>query len=142
MSAHVARLSRLFTPEYVKRINAQIVQPAESTLDKPSELEPALGRPLLVSLVDGDKGAAHFAATLAHSIITAKPFRHGNQRTGESVPLPMDEDELTMSQRSSLQMSTSARWEFQDSLMVERFSRRMKGSQTLLNGRWVQLQAS
>ncbi|KAF9559386.1 hypothetical protein CPC08DRAFT_763368 [Agrocybe pediades] len=34
MSAHVPRLCRLFTAEYVKRINAQIVHPAQSAISR------------------------------------------------------------------------------------------------------------
>jgi prophage maintenance system killer protein len=82
MSAHVARLSRLFTPEYVKRINAQIVRPAESVIIKPNELESALARPLHLSFYEPERHAAFFAATLSYGIIKGHPFMDGNKRTG------------------------------------------------------------
>ncbi|KAJ2921097.1 hypothetical protein H1R20_g15996, partial [Candolleomyces eurysporus] len=81
MSAHVARLSRLFTPEYVKRINAQIVQPAQAVVVKPNELESALARPLHLSFYEPEKHAAFFAATVSYGIIKGHPFMDGNKRT-------------------------------------------------------------
>lgn len=81
MSAHAARLSRLFTPEYVKRINAQIVHPAPSVVVKPNELSSSLIRPLHLSVYEPDKSAAYFAATLSYGIIKGHPFMDGNKRT-------------------------------------------------------------
>jgi len=69
MSAHAARLVRLFTPEYARRINAQIVYPANSVVVKPNELESALGRPLHVAVYEPDQPAAYLAATLSYGII-------------------------------------------------------------------------
>ena len=69
MSAHAARLARLFTPEYARRINAQIVHPAESMVVKPNELESALSRPLHVAVYEPDRPAAYLAATLSYGII-------------------------------------------------------------------------
>ena len=69
MSVHAVRLARLFTPEYARRINAQIVYPAESVVVKPNELESALGRPLHVSYYEPDRPAAYLAATLSYGII-------------------------------------------------------------------------
>jgi hypothetical protein len=69
MSAHAARLARLFTPEYARRVNAQIVYPAVSVVVKPNELESALGRPLHVSYYEPDRPAAYLAATLSYGII-------------------------------------------------------------------------
>lgn len=70
MSAHAARLARLFTSEYVCRINAQIVHPAQSQLVKPNELESALARPLHVSVYEPERPASYLAATLSFGIIT------------------------------------------------------------------------
>lgn len=69
MSAHAARLARLFTTEYARRINAQIVHPAESVVIKPNELESALCRPLHVAFYEPDRPAAYLAATLSYGII-------------------------------------------------------------------------
>ncbi|KAH6913304.1 hypothetical protein BKA70DRAFT_1262421 [Coprinopsis sp. MPI-PUGE-AT-0042] len=81
MAAHTIRLSRLFTPEYVKRMNAQIVHPAPSVVVKPNELESSLGRPLHLSFYEPDKTAPYFAATLSYGIIKGHPFMDGNKRT-------------------------------------------------------------
>ncbi|OCH84000.1 hypothetical protein OBBRIDRAFT_799451 [Obba rivulosa] len=81
MAAHAARLARLFTPEYVCRINAQIVHPAQSQLVKPNELESALARPLHVSTYEPHRNAPYLAATLSFGIIRGHPFMDGNKRT-------------------------------------------------------------
>ncbi|EAU91937.1 hypothetical protein CC1G_11123 [Coprinopsis cinerea okayama7 len=81
MSAHAVRLSRLFTPEYVKRINAQIVHPAPSVLVKPNELESSVSRPLQLSFYEPERPPAYFAATLSYGIIKGHPFMDGNKRT-------------------------------------------------------------
>jgi prophage maintenance system killer protein len=69
MSAHAARLARLFTPEYAARINAQIVYPAHSVVVKPNELKSALARPLNMSIYEPHQDVAHLAATLSYGII-------------------------------------------------------------------------
>ena len=69
MSAQAARLARLFTPEYARRINAQMVHPAQSVVVKPNELESALTRPLHVAVYEPDRPAAYLAATLSYGII-------------------------------------------------------------------------
>ncbi|TFY61211.1 hypothetical protein EVG20_g7142 [Dentipellis fragilis] len=81
MSAHAARLARLFTPEYACRINAQIVHPAQSQVVKPNELESALARPLNVSVYEPDRHATYLAATLSFGIMKGHPFLDGNKRT-------------------------------------------------------------
>ncbi|KAF8202469.1 hypothetical protein BJ912DRAFT_944902 [Pholiota molesta] len=81
MSAHVPRLSRLFTAEYAKRINAQILHPAQSVLVKPNELESALARPLHLAHYEPEKTAPYLAATLSYGIIKGHPFMDGNKRT-------------------------------------------------------------
>ena len=52
MTLHAARLARVFTPEYARRINAQIVHPNAARVVKPNELESALARPLQVSVYE------------------------------------------------------------------------------------------
>ncbi|KAF9556902.1 hypothetical protein CPC08DRAFT_752235 [Agrocybe pediades] len=81
MSAHVPRLCGLFTAEYAKRINAQIVHPAQSVIVKPNELESALARPLHLAYYEPDKTAPYLAATLSYGIIKGHPFMDGNKRT-------------------------------------------------------------
>ncbi|KAI0668855.1 hypothetical protein C8Q78DRAFT_1043329 [Trametes maxima] len=81
MSAHAARLARIFTPEYACRINAQIVHPAFSQLVKANELESALSRPLNVAVYEPDRPATYLAATLSYGIINGHPFLDGNKRT-------------------------------------------------------------
>ncbi|KZT12274.1 uncharacterized protein LAESUDRAFT_691537 [Laetiporus sulphureus 93-53] len=81
MSAHAARLARLFTPEYACRINAQIVHPAKSGVVKPNELESAFSRPLDVSIYKPNQPATYLAATLSYGIIKGHPFLDGNKRT-------------------------------------------------------------
>lgn len=82
MATQVLRLSRLFTPMYVARINAQIVYPAESIVVKPNELESALARPLHVAAYEPDKSPAYLAAQISYGIIKGHPFMDGNKRTG------------------------------------------------------------
>ena len=87
MTAHILRLSSIciFTVEYPKRINTQIVYyPAQSVVVKPNELESALARPLLHSAYyEPEKTASHLAATtLSYGIIKGHPFMDGNKRTG------------------------------------------------------------
>ena len=81
MSAHTARLSRLFTPEYARRINAQIVHPAQPVVVKYNELESALSRPLHVSVYEPNRHPGYLAATLSYGIIKGHPFLDGNKRT-------------------------------------------------------------
>lgn len=69
MSAHAVRLARLFTPEYARRINSQIVYPARSVVVQPNELESALARPLNVAIYEPHQPATYLAATLSWSII-------------------------------------------------------------------------
>lgn len=102
MSVHAARLSRLFTPEYARRINAQLVHPAQPVVVKPNELESALSRPINVSIYEPHRDAAYLAATLSYGTINGTgynffvvlfvfigrfwcadhPFLDGNKRTG------------------------------------------------------------
>ncbi|KAI0272409.1 hypothetical protein BC834DRAFT_856603 [Gloeopeniophorella convolvens] len=81
MSVHAGRLSRFFTAEYTKRINAQIVYPAQSIVVKPNELESALNRPVQVSVYEPHRPAPYLAATLSYGIIKGHPFQDGNKRT-------------------------------------------------------------
>ncbi|KAJ7611023.1 hypothetical protein FB45DRAFT_761226 [Roridomyces roridus] len=81
MSASTTRLARLFTVEYVKRINAQIVSPQTSVVVKPDELASALARPIHVSAYEPDRPPAYLAATLSYGIIKGHPFMDGNKRT-------------------------------------------------------------
>jgi prophage maintenance system killer protein len=102
MSTQAARLARLFTPEYARRVNAQIVHPAESVVVKPNELESGLSRPLHVAAYEPDRPAAYLAATLSYGIIMGTsfsaitllvdthqfpghPFQDGNKRTGSRL---------------------------------------------------------
>ncbi|KAH8834736.1 hypothetical protein DL96DRAFT_1519399 [Flagelloscypha sp. PMI_526] len=75
------RLAGLFTVEYAKRINAQIVYPAASVLVKPNELESSLARPIQTCLYEPHQSAAYLAATLSYGIIKGHPFMDGNKRT-------------------------------------------------------------
>lgn len=84
MAAHVPRLCSLFTAEYAKRINAQIVYPAQSVLVKPNELESALARPLHLAYYEPAQTAPYLAATLSYGVIKGHPFMDGNKRTGVS----------------------------------------------------------
>lgn len=52
MASNTARLARVFTPEYARRINTQIVFPASSVVVKPNDLESSLSRPLNVSIYE------------------------------------------------------------------------------------------
>lgn len=74
MAQNAARLSRIFTPEYVRRINMQLVHPAQSQLVKPHELESALARPLHVSTYEPRRSVAYLAATLAFGIIKGSTY--------------------------------------------------------------------
>ena len=69
MTSQAARLARIFTPEYARRINAQIVHPAQATVVKPNELESALARPLNVARYEPDRPAEYLAATLSYGLI-------------------------------------------------------------------------
>ena len=69
MSAHAARLSRLFTSEYARRINSQVVHPLQSVVVKPKELELALYQPLNHSIRDLQKPSYTLAAAMSYSII-------------------------------------------------------------------------
>ncbi|KAK7437404.1 hypothetical protein VKT23_018649 [Stygiomarasmius scandens] len=77
-----ARLSRLFTPAYAARINAQVVAPFQSIVIKPNELESALARPLNVAAYEPHRQLSYLAATLSYGIIKNHPFQDGNKRTG------------------------------------------------------------
>lgn len=84
MSAHAIRLTRLFTPEYVRRINSQLVHPAESVVVKPNELESALARPLNVAIYEPHQSPAYFAATLSYGIIQGECRAATNCERGRS----------------------------------------------------------
>ncbi|RPD62196.1 hypothetical protein L226DRAFT_532774 [Lentinus tigrinus ALCF2SS1-7] len=81
MASQAARLARIFSPEYVRRINAQMVYPAQSQVVKPNELESALARPLNVAKYEPDRPAEYLAATLSFGLIKGHPFLDGNKRT-------------------------------------------------------------
>ena len=72
-SQSVSRLARVFTPEYVKRINAQVVHPANSVVVKPNELHSALARPMHVAMYAPERGSIYLAATLAYGLINGTP---------------------------------------------------------------------
>lgn len=59
----------------------QLVSPAATQVMRPQALESALARPLIASVNEPQRPAAHLAAQLSHSIITERPFLHGNKRT-------------------------------------------------------------
>jgi prophage maintenance system killer protein len=84
MATHVSCLRSLFTAEYAKRINAQLVHPMPSVVVKPNELESALARPLHMAHYEPEKEAVYLAATLSYGIIKGHPFMDGNKRTGKS----------------------------------------------------------
>ena len=69
MATLATRLARLITPEYVCRINAQLVHPAQSAVVKPNELQSALARPLNVARYEPERDAVYLAATLAYGLI-------------------------------------------------------------------------
>lgn len=69
MVPHAIRVARLFTPEYARTINMQLVHPALSHVVKPNELHSALARPLMVSTYEPDRPIRYLAATLAYGII-------------------------------------------------------------------------
>ena len=69
MASHTVRLARVFTPEYVRRVNAQIMHPAQSQVVKPNELESALARPLYVSRYEPERPVEYLAATLSYGLI-------------------------------------------------------------------------
>ncbi|EJF61084.1 hypothetical protein DICSQDRAFT_61512 [Dichomitus squalens LYAD-421 SS1] len=81
MASQAARLARIFTPEYARRVNAQIVHPAQATVVKPNELESALARPVNVARYEPDRPAEYLAATLSYGVIKGHPFFDGNKRT-------------------------------------------------------------
>ncbi|KAJ6504225.1 hypothetical protein C8R47DRAFT_968537 [Mycena vitilis] len=81
MAAHVPRLARLFTPEYVRRINSQILFPQQSLVVKPHELESALSRPLHQAMYEPNSAPALLAATLSYGLIQGHAFLDGNKRT-------------------------------------------------------------
>lgn len=82
MASQATRLSRLLTPTYASRINAQLVHPAASQTVKPNELQSALARTLHVAKYEPDRPATYLAATLAYGLIQGHPFLDGNKRTG------------------------------------------------------------
>lgn len=69
MATQMAHLARIFTSEYVRRINLQIVYPAQSQVVKPNELESALARPLYMSRYEPERPAEYLAATLSYGLI-------------------------------------------------------------------------
>ncbi|KAI0272411.1 hypothetical protein BC834DRAFT_345828 [Gloeopeniophorella convolvens] len=91
--------------EYAKRINTQIVHPAQSVVVKPDNLELALSQPVLTSTREPHRIATYLGATLSVTMMkgnrctlhlywrpanqpfmeAGQPFREGNKRTG-SVP--------------------------------------------------------
>ncbi|KAI0755165.1 hypothetical protein C8Q80DRAFT_1095002 [Daedaleopsis nitida] len=79
--SQTARLARIFTSEYARRINAQLVHPAQSQVVKPNELESALARPRNVSRYEPDRPVEYLAATLSYGLIKGHPFLDGNKRT-------------------------------------------------------------
>ncbi|TDL30216.1 hypothetical protein BD410DRAFT_780757 [Rickenella mellea] len=81
MAAHAPRLAHLFTPTFVRAINAQIVCPAHSQVVKPNELESALARPLHKAMYQPESSVAELAASLSFGIIRGHPFLDGNKRT-------------------------------------------------------------
>jgi len=70
MSAHAARLARIFTPTYACRINAQLLHPVNSRLVNPNALSAALLKPLQVAMAEPQRPATYLAATLSHGIMT------------------------------------------------------------------------
>ncbi|KAJ3502813.1 hypothetical protein NMY22_g18458 [Coprinellus aureogranulatus] len=80
-SQAVSRLSRVFTAEYAKRINAQITSPAQAVIVKPNELYSALTRPPHLAAYEPDRGPEDLAATMAYGVIKGHPFMDGNKRT-------------------------------------------------------------
>ncbi|KAF9473859.1 hypothetical protein BDN70DRAFT_867011 [Pholiota conissans] len=80
-SLKLIRKSRMFTPTYVARINAQLVSPAHSQIVKPHELPSALARPLQVAHYQPEKSPQYLAATLSYGLIMGHPFMDGNKRT-------------------------------------------------------------
>ena len=79
MTSQAARLARIFTPEYARRVNAQIVHPAQATVVKPNELESALARPLSVARYEPDRPAEYLAATLSYGLIKGTTSAAGCQ---------------------------------------------------------------
>ncbi|GLB43396.1 putative fic/DOC family protein [Lyophyllum shimeji] len=75
------RLARIFTPEYARRVNAQIVYPCQARVVKPNELESALARPVNVARYEPDRPVEYLAATLSYGLIKGHPFFDGNKRT-------------------------------------------------------------
>ena len=88
MSVHAARLARLFTREYVSRINEQIVSPSPSVLVNPDALEAALARPVTMSIHEPQAHTASFAAALSYHIITGESVRHLQHPLWERYSLP------------------------------------------------------
>lgn len=82
MSTHASRLARLFTPEYLRRINTLVVHPSQSQVVKPGELESAPARPLHTAVYEPEKSGTFLAASLSYGIIKGHPFMDGNKRTG------------------------------------------------------------
>ncbi|KAF8894319.1 hypothetical protein CPB84DRAFT_1848463 [Gymnopilus junonius] len=80
-SASLVQKSRIFSPTYVARINAQLVSPAHSQIVKPHELPSALARPLQVAHYQPEKLPQYLAATLSYGLIMGHPFMDGNKRT-------------------------------------------------------------
>ena len=88
MTSQAARLARIFTPEYARRVNAQIVHPAQATVVKPNELESALARPLNVARYEPDRPAEYLAATLSYGLIKGTTSVAGCQLVSPSESEP------------------------------------------------------
>jgi len=112
MSAHCACLSWLFTIEYTKWINAQIVHPMQTVIVKPNELELALCHLLHMSVYESHQSPAYLAATLSYGIIRGHPFMDGNKCTGSSPHFKLIVQWTSHSawQRSSWRMNTFMLW--------------------------------
>ncbi|KAF8608042.1 hypothetical protein BDV93DRAFT_519112 [Ceratobasidium sp. AG-I] len=81
MASHAARLVQLFTPTYVRLINAQLVAPAQAAVVEPNELKSALARPLQTAHYEPHRAPEYLAASMSFGIIKGHPFLDGNKRT-------------------------------------------------------------
>ncbi|EIN12587.1 hypothetical protein PUNSTDRAFT_97372 [Punctularia strigosozonata HHB-11173 SS5] len=84
-AGRISHISRLFSPTYAARMNAQIVYPASSTVVKPNELASALARPVMTATYEPERPLTYLAATLAYGIIQGHPFFDGNKRTANEL---------------------------------------------------------
>jgi hypothetical protein len=69
MNGGIWTLSKVFTPLFAARVNAQLVFPASSIIVKPNELSSALSRPLHVAAYEPERGPPYLVATLAYGLI-------------------------------------------------------------------------